>query len=292
MGDVLALTGPLFPALATAAVFTVMFALGLGLNRRELRAVLDDRGLVARGVFSVLVAVPLASALAVRAFGLPRWTEIGIVLMAISPGAPVALRRSLGAGGHRSFAPALQMLVAALAAVSMPASIAILNVVYAGHASIPPTAVAGQVLQAQLLPLGLGLVIRELMPGKADDVQRVLARAGILLLIVVAVMAIVAIGPTIVAAGPRPAAAIALVTVIAVALGHALGGPDPNTRTAVAICSAARNPGLALLVAMLNRGTPDVIQTVLAYLLVSAVTLIPYVAWRRRRSARSLQPGS
>jgi hypothetical protein len=46
--------------------------------------------------------------------------QLGIVWMAIALGAPVPLRRSLGAGGHRTFAPALQILVALLEAVSMP----------------------------------------------------------------------------------------------------------------------------------------------------------------------------
>ena len=58
--------------------------------------------------------------------------------MAISPGAPVALRRSLGAGGHRSFAPALQIAVALLAVVSMPLSIAALDEYYGGQATVDP----------------------------------------------------------------------------------------------------------------------------------------------------------
>jgi hypothetical protein len=73
---------------------------------------------------------------------LTRSVQIAIVLMAISLGAPVALRRSLAAGGHRAFAPALQILLALLAVVSMPLSIALLNEVYAGQASIAPGDVA------------------------------------------------------------------------------------------------------------------------------------------------------
>jgi hypothetical protein len=55
------------------------------------------------------------------------------------------------------------------------------------------------------------------------------------------------------------------------------GGPDPATRTAVAIVSAARNPGLALLVATLNRAPPEITATALAYLLISVLTIAPYV---------------
>lgn len=72
-------------------------------------------------------------------------------------------------------------------------------------------------------------------------------------------------------------------------VGHLLGGPDPATRTAVAISSAARNPGLALLVATLNAAPPEVTATILAYLIVSALTLIPYVAWRRRGAPRPVE---
>ena len=53
-----------------------------------------------------------------------RLAEIGIVLMAISPGAPVALRRSLEAGGEAGFPPALQIAGAGPAILSMPLSIA------------------------------------------------------------------------------------------------------------------------------------------------------------------------
>ena len=69
---------------------------------------------------------------------------------------------------------------------------------------------------------------------------------------------------------------------MATAIGHALGGPDPSTRTATAISSAARNAGLALLVAVLNHASPAINATVLAYALIAALTLTPYVAWRKR----------
>jgi BASS family bile acid:Na+ symporter len=75
-----------------------------------------------------------------------------------------------------------------------------------------------------------------------------------------------------------------VMTLLAAGVGHLLGGPEPTTRTAVAVCAAARNPGLALLVATLNSAPSGVIATVFAYLVFSALTLIPYVAWSRRRA--------
>jgi hypothetical protein len=55
----------------------------------------------------------------------------------------------------------------------------------------------------------------------------------------------------------------------------------------VAISSAARNPGLALLVATLNAAPNEITATVLAYLVVSVFTIVPYVVWRRRADHRT-----
>jgi predicted Na+-dependent transporter len=123
------------------------------------------------GLFAVLVAVPALAVLVVRALDLPRAVQMGIVLMAISPGAPMALRRSIGAGGHRAFAPALQIMVSLLAVVSMPLSIAALVARYAGDATVAPGDVAIQVFKAQLLPLGLGMLARRLAPILAVRVE-------------------------------------------------------------------------------------------------------------------------
>lgn len=273
----------LMTVVAAATVFSVMFVIGLGIVPREFRWVWQHSGLVAKGLFSVLIAVPALALVVARAFDLARPVEIGILLMAISPGAPVALRRSIGAGGHHSFAPALQILVAVLAVVSMPVWIALLNQVYAGHATIDPTQLARQVFTAQLLPLGLGILIRYRRPTAAAWLESKLARIATGLLLLLAVLAVIDIGQVVVNAGPRIVLAIATVTALALAVGHLLGGPDPATRTAVAISSAIRNPGLALLVATLNAAPPEITATVLAYLIVSAVAVIPYVAWRRRR---------
>ncbi len=267
---------------AAATVFAVMFDLGLGIVPREFRWVWQHPGLILKGLFSVLVAVPALALLVTRAVDFPRSVEIGIVLMAISPGAPVALRRSLDAGGHAAFAPALQILVAILAVVSMPLSIAALNAFYAGNASIAPEVLAWQVFVAQLLPLSLGMLARRAFPAQALRFGPRLTRLANLLLIVLTLLVLVDVWNVIIGAGLRVAIVIAILTALALAVGHWLGGPDPTTRTAVAVSSAARNPGLALLVAALNHASPEINATILAYLVVAAAIVLAYVLWRRR----------
>jgi BASS family bile acid:Na+ symporter len=272
-------------AVAAATVFTVMFDLGLAVVPGEFRWVLAHPSLLLRGLFSVLVAVPALAWIVARALDLPRPAEIGILLMAISPGAPVALRRSLGAGGHRSFAPALQIAVAALAVVSMPLSIAAFDEYYGGHATIAPQQLARQVLLAQLLPLSLGMLARRFLAVPATWLEPRLRRVGSVLLVLLLVLALMDIWQVVIGAGLRVVLAFVMTTVLALGAGHLLGGPEPATRTATAISSAARNPGLALLVATFNAASPAITATLLAYFVIAAVSIAPYAIWRRRVAA-------
>ena len=99
----------LLSAVAAATLFAVMFDIGLAIMPAEFRVLGRHPTLLPKAIFAVVVAAPAVAWIVARAFELLRGTEIGVMLMAIAPGAPVALRRSLDAGGHRYFAPALQV---------------------------------------------------------------------------------------------------------------------------------------------------------------------------------------
>lgn len=280
----------LFATAAAATVFAIMFDLGLAIVPGEFRGVARQPALLGKALFAVLVAVPALAWVVVRALDLPRPAAVGIMLMAIAPGAPVALRRSLRAGGHRSFAPALQITLSLIAVVSMPLSIAAFNEYYGGAATIDPRHLAGQVLVAQLLPLGLAMLTKRLLPAPAAWIEPRLRRAAGGLLVVLLALLVADAWRPVSEAGGRVLLAIVIVTALAAAVGHLLGGPDPATRTATAVSSAARNPGLALLVATLNHAPPAVSATVLAYLVIAALALTPYVAWRKRAAAAAGPP--
>jgi BASS family bile acid:Na+ symporter len=279
--------GWILSIVAAATLFTVMFDLGLAIVPGEFRWVLRNPAQLLKGLFCVLIAVPVIALVVTKGLVLHRSAEVGIVLMAISPGAPVALRRSLGAGGHRAFAPALQIAVAILAVVSMPLWIAALDEYYDARAFVGPQHLARQVFMAQLLPLSLGMIMRRMSASGGAWLEPKLRRVGSALLILLLVLVLIDIWQVVIGAGWRVSLAIVLVTALALAVGHLLGAPEPATRTAMAICSAARNPGLALLVVTLNGAPPAITATVLAYVVISALTVIPYVAWRRRAALRA-----
>jgi BASS family bile acid:Na+ symporter len=84
--------------------------------------------------------------------------------------------------------------------------------------------------------------------------------------------------------GNGTAAALAGFVLVGLAIGHALGGPVPENRTSLAIATATRHPGVALLLARANFPEEQlVVPAVLLYLLVNAVVAIPYLLWIKRR---------
>ena len=268
---------------ATVVVFLVMFTLGLMLGREQIAAALQRRVVLLAVVFAVLVPVPALAVLAVKVFGITGPVAVGIVLMAISPGAPVALRRALDAGGDRAFAPALHLSIVMLAVVTVPLTVAILDWIFARDFAVTPLHIGQQVFFAQLLPMALGAAVRAARPALAARLEAPLARIGNLLLAVMGVMVLVDMPAIIAAVGWTPTLAGVAMTLGALAVGAAFAWRDPAVRPAAAVAAAMRNPGLALVIATVNRAPPSVTAAVIGYALGLGLTIVAYLQWRKRR---------
>jgi BASS family bile acid:Na+ symporter len=269
--------------LAAVSIFTVMFSLGLLLGREQIEAALQRRVVLAAVIFAVLVPVPALAVLAVNVFSLRGPVAVGVILMAISPGAPVALRRALDAGGHREFAPALHLAIVLLAVVTVPGTVLVLDWIFAADFAVTPLHIARQVFFAQLLPIALGAMLRAWRPAVAARIEPGFAKAGTLLLLVVFVMALVNMPAIIGATGWIPPVAGVLMTLCALVLGSTFAGRDLAVRPAGALAAAMRNPGLAIVIATVNKASPVVTAAILGYTLGMALVVIAYLQWRKRR---------
>lgn len=275
---------------AVAAVFVVMFALGLMLGREQLAAALERRVVLTAVLFAVVVPVPAIAVLIVKVFTPGAAISIGILLMAISPGAPVALRRALDAGGHRHFAPALHLAIVLLAVVTVPTSVVILDWIFGAQFTVTPLDIAQQVFFAQLLPLGLGALLRAKRPDWAQKLEPRMVRVGNILLLVLGLMALVDLPWIIGQIGWLPSAAGLVMTGIALAVGAAFAWRDPEVRPAAAVAAAMRNPGLALMIATLNRAPPTVTAAIIGYAVGLAIAMIIFLRWRKKVALRDAAP--
>lgn len=263
-------------------VFTVMLALGLMLGREQIAAALERRIVMAVVVFAVIVPIPALAVLVVKILQPSPPVAAGIVLMAISPGAPIALRRALDAGGDPSFAPALHLAIVLLAVVTVPLSVLILDWVFSRDFAVTPLHIGRQVFFAQLLPLALGATLRAWRPALAARLQPGLVRIGNLLLLVLTAMILADVPAIFGSVGWIPTAAGFAMTIVALTVGWAVAGRDARARPAAAVAAGMRNPALALLIATLNRAPSAVIEGIVGYTVGLALAIVAFLQWRKR----------
>jgi len=138
------------------------------------------------------------------------------------------------------------------------------------------------VFLGQVLPLAIGAAARWQWPEKAAALEPFISRAANIFLMALLVWLMIDVWRPVATAGPRVAFAACVAALISAAIGHALGGPRESTRTALAISCCARNAGLALFVATANHASEAVVAVILAYVLIAALAITPYVLWRGR----------
>ncbi len=86
------------------------------------------------------------------------------------------------------------------------------------------------------------------------------------------------------AVGNGTVLAIVIFTVAGLAIGHVLGGPDPDHSAVLALSTACRHPAMALAIATTAIPDQRFGATILLYLLVNIVAGLPYIVWQRRRT--------
>jgi BASS family bile acid:Na+ symporter len=260
-------------------VFAVMTAIGTTITPSDSLRHIRVPFQLARGIATAIVIVPVIGIAASFAFGLSLAEKVGIILMAIVPGAPLALRRALGSGADAGFAPTLQIAIAILAVPAVPLWVEFANLILGTQGFADPVAVARQVLLAQLSPLALGAVVRRAAPIWGARIGMALGRAGSILLIVAILGQVVDLHRVILEAQFRPIVVAGVTTIGALLAGH-LMGRLPESRHAIAVASALRNIGLALLIATANRAPPTVEVVIVSYAITAIVIVSAYIALR------------
>jgi BASS family bile acid:Na+ symporter len=78
---------------------------------------------------------------------------------------------------------------------------------------------------------------------------------------------------------------IIVFTLIGLAVGQVLGGPDPDNRTVLALSTAVRHPGVAVAIAgAVTEDKKIIAAAVLLAAVVGAIVTIPYVKMRKKSS--------
>lgn len=254
-------------------------------------------GQLFRDLLAVLVVVPVWVLALVLILPVSPIVRAGLVIATLAVGiGPVAAMKRMGpAAPSAREALDLNIVVLVISLAFVPLAFALLATLLHREVHLGVAAVAKVVLGRALIPLLLGLGAGRLFPRFAASAGPWLMKIANIALLVLLVVALLATWRHLAAVGVLGWIVCAVAAVGAIVIGHLLGGPDPSSRGVVAAASVMRFPALALVLAAVTPQGQRLIPVVLAYALVSFVSLTLYgsfVGWweRRRRSPSNVTP--
>jgi BASS family bile acid:Na+ symporter len=253
------------------ALATIMFAMGLEVTVATLVGSLRPSHRVALGVIANFVLVPVVAIGLLRLFGPSPEVAIGFLILAVCPGAPVGPPAVSIARGNLPWAVGLMVILGGLSAVVSPFLLGALLPQFATKSAVELDfiAILRTLLLAQLLPLAVGLVIRQFAPALTARISRPAGLLANVLLLVLIALILVTNFDTLAAIRPRGWSGMLLLFFASLAIGWACGTGDTATRNASALTTAARNAAVGLVIATGNFAGTPVVSAVVAYGLVS-----------------------
>lgn len=274
----------IFFGLLKGAVAVMLLAIGAASSVRQVAYLWQRPALLSRALLAMYVLVPAAAVLIDEFVPLGKVARAALLVLAVSAGAPM-LPRKLGAIGRSPYVFSLVVTSSFLAVAFVPVWVMVLGPHFELDRQVEPLQIAMSVAQTILLPLLAGMALRAMWPAICERwADRLIAALGSLLMLMGLAMLLM-FGHMLLDVPPRSFVAMTGLLLIALVIGHLLGGPDPHERTALAITCSTRHVGLAVLVAASMPG-PYAVLLITAYLLCSLIVTVPYLMWRRRSAER------
>jgi BASS family bile acid:Na+ symporter len=268
------------------SIFCIVFGFGLKATLEDLLYVVRRPGLLARSLLAVFVIMPLVAVMLARLFDFTQTVRIVLVALAVSPLPPILPKKESKAGGYTPFGLGLMAVLALISIVAVPASVELLGRFVGRQLEPAAGTIARAVLMSTLVPLAAGMIVRAALPAFADRLENIVTLLGKVLLPLGVLALVVGALPAMWALiGNGNVLAIVIFAVAGLAIGHVLGGPNPDHSLVLALSTACRHPAIALSLAAANFPDQRFGATILLYLIVSGLVGIPYLAWQERQAA-------
>ena len=259
-----------------------VFAIGLGTTWHDAVYLFRRPRLLANSVLARNVAIPIISSLLIKTFPFHAAVAITLGVLAVTPVPPLLPRSQIKTGAHSSYVLGLLVSQSLLAIVLVPVTIELMDWALGARAHFSAVRVATLMSETILIPLAAGMLASRFLPKLHGFAPQTLM-VGTVLLIVGAIPLLFlgwkAFGAL---AGNGSILAIAIFVVGGMAAGHFLGGRRPGDRTALAIATPARHPGLAVAIAQANYPQQSrlVAGAVVIYLILRVLLAFAYARWR------------
>jgi BASS family bile acid:Na+ symporter len=277
----------LINALVTITLVEMMVTVGLGVTFADLTGVVRNWRLVVRALLANYVCVPAATVGLLVLFHAQPMVAVGFLILAVCPGAPYGPPFARIAKGDAAVAVGLMLLLAGSSALLAPLLLAyLLPLVSEGEPlQVDATRIVGTLLLTQLVPLGVGVALRQWQPRLADRLQKPGALLSKVLNLVALGLILFAQFHLLLEIRPRAFLGMLLLLIVSWGAGWLLGGPSGTTRKVLTLTTSLRNVGVGLVIATgAFAGTPAVTATLVYGLFEVVGSLLLALYWARREA--------
>ena len=265
------------------SVMLIVVALGLRCALADAAFLLRRPSLLVRSLVAMNLIMPLIAVWLVSNFDFKTPVKVALVALAISPLPPFLPGKRLKLTSQ-GYIYGIVVAAAACSVVLVPLTASLLSSHF--HTQhVAAVKVLAVVALTVLAPLSIGLFIQRIRPTRAPSLAAVLSKIGTGLLIVACIPVLVMEWPTFRSLyGDGTVVAAIVLSGLGLLVGNLLGGPDPQNRTVLALATASRHPGVALVagVSASAQAPRLVTAAVLLAFVVSTIVSVPYAAWRKR----------
>ena len=271
--------------LVAVTLIEMSFATGLGVRLADVvGAAKDGQQLLGAGLANY-VAVPAAAVTLILLVDADPMVAVGILILAVCPGAPYGPPLTALARGATATSVGLMVILAGSSVVLAPLLLSVLLPLTTGGADlhVDPLGMLAAIMVIQLLPLCCGLAISHWRPALAERWRSPMIAISKILNAATLALILISQFPQLLDV-VRPGGIIGMLILLGVSLGAGwiAGGPGSGDRKAVALTTAIRNVGLGLVItAGAFAGTPAA-TAVLVYGLVQLLGSFLLALWWRR----------
>ena len=269
------------------SVILLMLGVGMGMPFGQLLDAFKQFGIILKGVLANFLIVPVIICAILMALPLSTEIKIGVMLMAAVPVAPMAPAFVSGAKGDVAFAVGLMVVVAILSVVLTPLILALTLPPNPEGIELDKLKIIKTLVIVQLIPIGVGMLIRQRIPATAESLLRFIPRVGQVGLVVGVFLLLVSQLEHILSISFLTYLILALLVLGCLLIGdRMLAGEPQDKQVTLAVSTAIRNIPVALLIA--TSSFPDSVVGPVT-LVFSVFTMVFAVLYGKLKMARQLR---
>ena len=271
------------------SVILLMLGAGLRISFKQVFDVVKRFQLIARGLIANFVIIPLIYFLCIRWLPISTDVKIGIMLMAAAPIAPMVIMFVEMAKGELVYSIGLLTIVSLLSVPLTPLILSLTLPSGGGESILDPLQVVKTILIVQLIPVTVGMVVRQISPTLADKLLKFIPRIGQIGLVIGVGLLLASQAKQILAISFLSHLVFLGLVIVSLFIGYLMMlGDTASRQRSLTVSTAVRNIALALMIANASfQGTPVAPVTLIfsVYTMVFSILYGKLIAGRKGNTA-------